>query len=86
MLSKINVDRVVKELREAITGLPFDDEREAEGVMSMDNLQEGNRMLSDLYTQIRVVNENGITVAVIDEYDCTPIAEGYTVVLRPKYD
>ncbi|WP_276789833.1 hypothetical protein [Veillonella magna] len=52
----------------------------------MDNPQEGNRMLSDLYTQIRVVNENGITVAVIDEYDCTPIAEGYTVVLRPKYD
>ncbi|WP_303060339.1 hypothetical protein [Veillonella magna] len=52
----------------------------------MDNQQEENRMLSDLYTQIRVVNENGITVAVIDEYDCTPIAEGYTVVLRPKYD
>lgn len=27
MLSKINVDRVVKDLREAITGLPFGDER-----------------------------------------------------------
>lgn len=28
MLSKINVDRVVKELREAMTELPFDDEKE----------------------------------------------------------
>lgn len=44
------------------------------------------RILSDLYTQIRVVNENGITVAVIDECDCTSTAVGYTVVLRPKYD
>lgn len=52
----------------------------------MKNQQDEERILSDLYTQIRVVNENGITVAVIDEYDCTPIAEGYTVVLRPKYD
>lgn len=44
------------------------------------------RILSELYTQIRVVNEKGVTVAVIDEHEATPITDGYTIVLRPVYN
>lgn len=46
---------------------------------------EKERILSDLYTKIRIVNENGVTVAVITDYECDAVADGYTVVLTPKY-
>lgn len=44
------------------------------------------RILGNAYEQIRVVNESGVTVAIIDAYDVTSTIEGYTVVLKPNYN
>lgn len=44
------------------------------------------RILSEAYTKIRIVDDKGVTVAIIDEYDATPIPDDYTIVLTPNYE